>query len=117
MPDIRTKSTPRPERPGDSRGPIESGSQVQAARVLAGISQIRLAREAGINVITVRRMELARDGAIPCRRYSIDAVRRALEGAGVVFGEDGRPTRSDVIGARPLADTAVDLTTIRARFS
>ncbi len=57
--------------------------------MLAGISQDRLAREAGINVITVRRMELARDGAIPFRRYSIDAVRRALEGAGVVFGEDG----------------------------
>lgn len=61
---------------------VWSGAQVRAARVLAGLSQAALARDAGIDVLTVRRMEAAQDGPIPCRRYSIEAVQRALAGTG-----------------------------------
>lgn len=70
---------------------FRSGPQLQAARTLTGFSQAHLARRAGVSVITLRRMESAREGPIACRRYSINAVRRALEDAGVLFNEDGWP--------------------------
>jgi DNA-binding transcriptional regulator YiaG len=61
-----------------------SGRQIAAARTLLGLGQAELAAAASISVPTLRRME-ASDGAATGYANNVEAVRRALESAGVQF--------------------------------
>lgn len=60
--------------------------QVKAARALLGWSQRDLARESGISVPTIMRLE-AGDGDLGGRQTTVAAIRQALEAAGVEFIE------------------------------
>ncbi|MBV8794591.1 MAG: helix-turn-helix transcriptional regulator [Hyphomicrobiales bacterium] len=61
-----------------------TGRQIAAARTLAGLGQAELAAAAKISVPTLRRME-ASEGEASGYANNVDAVRRALESAGVEF--------------------------------
>lgn len=58
--------------------------QIRAARALLGWDQARLAKEAGVSVITIKRLEAAA-GALPGRFETVMKVKRAVEAAGVEF--------------------------------
>lgn len=62
-----------------------SPNQLQAARVLLGLSQGQVARSAGLSVPTVKRAE--GQGKIRASANAIAAIRLALEAAGVIFVE------------------------------
>jgi hypothetical protein len=66
-----------------------TAAQIRAARALLGWSQPTLASASGLSLPTIVRMEGAQ-GPGRSAAANVDAVRRALEGAGVVFiaGED-----------------------------
>lgn len=70
-----------------------SGRQIAAARVLLGLDQQDLARRARISIATLRRMEASGE-KVSGYANNVDAVRRALEGAGVEF------TNGDQAGVR-----------------
>ena len=67
-----------------------SNLQIRAARALLGWSQQRLADEAGVSAITVKRLEGA-DEVFQARFETVMKIKTAVETAGVVFraGEDG----------------------------
>lgn len=67
-----------------------SNLQIRAARALLGWSQQRLADEAGVSPITVKRLE-ASDDTFQARFETVMKIKTAVEAAGVVFraGEDG----------------------------
>ena len=58
--------------------------QVKAARALLDWSQNDLAAACGISVPTIKRIE-ANDGALGGRADTAEAIREALEAAGVEF--------------------------------
>ena len=77
---------------------------------MAGISQADLAAAANISVPTLRRME-ASDGAVTGFTNNVEAVRRALESAGVEFTDGDEPgvklrkaPRGDPAASIPVAD-------------
>ena len=73
--------------------PLITGRLIAAARALSGISQSALANACGIPVSTLTHLEAS--GSIPLQsRVEAVAVRRALEGFGVMFIPE-----SDSIGA------------------
>ena len=57
-------------------------AQCRAARGLLGWNQKELAEKAGISAVAVNQFET---GISEPRRSTLDVVRRAFEGAGVVF--------------------------------
>lgn len=61
-----------------------TGRQIAAARALVGLAQGDLAEAARISVPTLRRME-ASEGPAVGMANNVDAIRRALEAAGVEF--------------------------------
>jgi DNA-binding CsgD family transcriptional regulator len=61
-----------------------TGRQIAAARALAGISQKELADAANISIPTLKRME-GSDGNVTGYRNNVEAVRSALERAGIQF--------------------------------
>lgn len=63
-----------------------TSSQLRAARALVDWSQAKLAEKTKLSVLTIRRMEGAR-GPSGSTEANVEAVRRALEGAGVIFLE------------------------------
>ena len=67
-----------------------SNLQIRAARALLGWSQQRLADEAGLSAITIKRLE-ASDETLQARVETVVKITAAVEAAGVVFrtGEDG----------------------------
>jgi transcriptional regulator with XRE-family HTH domain len=67
-----------------------SNLQIRAARALLGWSQQRLADEAGVSAITVKRLE-GSDEVFQARCETVMKIKGAVEAAGVVFraGEDG----------------------------
>jgi transcriptional regulator with XRE-family HTH domain len=67
-----------------------SNLQIRAARALLGWSQQRLADEAGVSAITVKRLE-ASDDTFQARFETVMKVKEAVEAGGVVFraGENG----------------------------
>ena len=60
------------------------GRQIAAARTLIGMSQTDLAALANISVPTLRRME-ASEGPAVGMANNVEAVKRALESAGIVL--------------------------------
>jgi transcriptional regulator with XRE-family HTH domain len=60
--------------------------QISAARVLLGLSQLKLARLASVSIGTVKRIEAERDQLAGTMR-TISKIQRALESAGIVFIE------------------------------
>jgi transcriptional regulator with XRE-family HTH domain len=62
--------------------------QVRAARALLRLDQSKLAQDAGISVITLRRLE-DQHGLSKVAPGTVDAVRRVLEKAGVEFIDRG----------------------------
>jgi predicted transcriptional regulator len=62
--------------------------QIRAARALLRLDQSTLAHEAGISVITLRRLE-DRHGLSKVAPSTVDTVRRALERAGAEFIDHG----------------------------
>ena len=63
-----------------------TAAQIRAGRALVGWSGAKLAEAAGISLQTVRRMESA-VGPGRSSVENVEAVRRALERAGVIFLE------------------------------
>jgi len=63
-----------------------TASQIRAARALLGWSQPALSQASGISLPTVVRME-SQLGPGRSSAANVDAVRRALENAGVTFLE------------------------------
>ena len=61
--------------------------QIRAARALLGWSQQRLADEAGLSAITVKRLE-ASEEIFQARFDTVMKVKAAVEAAGVVFRTD-----------------------------
>lgn len=61
-----------------------TGRQIAAARTLLGMTQPDLAARAKISVPTLKRME-ATDGPAAGMANNVDAVRRALDAAGIDF--------------------------------
>lgn len=64
--------------------------QIKAARSLIGWEQCELARNSGVAISTVRRLE-ALDGAIRARSRTIEKIRRAFENSGVELLGDPSP--------------------------
>ena len=66
-----------------------TGTQVRAARALLRWSAQELAKNAGVGVSTVQRIE-GSEGVPPVSARNLQAIQRALEAAGVAFiDEDG----------------------------
>lgn len=61
---------------------------MKAARALLGWSQSDLARASGISEPTVKRLE-AQEGELGGRADTVEAIRGALEAAGVQFLSEG----------------------------
>lgn len=61
--------------------------QVKAARALLAWSQEDLAEASGVSIPTVARLEAA-DGPVGGRVATVEAIKTALEKAGVTFLED-----------------------------
>jgi transcriptional regulator with XRE-family HTH domain len=57
-------------------------AQCRAARGLLDWSQLDLAKQAGVGIVTIRQLEA---GSHEPRRATLDVVRRALEAAGILF--------------------------------
>ena len=73
---------------------MPTGNMLKAARALAGLTSVELARLAKVDASTISRMETS--GARPVRGQagSVDSVVRALEAKGVVIESDGvRPRK------------------------
>lgn len=62
--------------------------QIRAARALLHLDQVSLAQEAGISVVTLRRLE-TEHGLSKVAPTTVDQVRRALEKAGAEFIDRG----------------------------
>lgn len=58
--------------------------QIAAGRVLAGLAQSQLAAAAGIPIAALRKLESGEDEALEAND-ELEAVRRALEEAGIQF--------------------------------
>ena len=62
--------------------------QIRAARALLRLDQATLAQDAGISVVTLRRLE-GEDGLMKVAPGTVDEVRKALEKAGAEFIDRG----------------------------
>ena len=65
-------------------------AQIKAARVLLGLTQAELCEEAGIPLITLRRIEGRPDHKGLVSEETVEAIRKALEARGIQFLEDGQ---------------------------
>jgi predicted transcriptional regulator len=61
-----------------------TSEQIRAGRALARIEQKELATLTGLSIPSIKRIE-ARPGAIQAYQRTIDALRSALENAGIIF--------------------------------
>lgn len=75
-----------------------TAAQIRAARALLDWTQPKLAEVTKLSVPTIRRMESAR-GPSASTAANVEAVRRALESAGVVF-LDRRENKDGGVGVR-----------------
>ena len=65
------------------------GEQIRAARALVGWTAADLAKHSGVSYPTVQRMDAAK-GQVSGRHETVEAIRRALEAAGIQFLERGQ---------------------------
>ncbi|MFC5505158.1 helix-turn-helix domain-containing protein [Bosea massiliensis] len=80
---------------------ISTRSQMRAARALLGWSQLDLASRAGVSLPTIKRLEPG-DEVLTGSHQTIEAIRRALEDAGVIFvAENGEGPGVRLRKARP----------------
>lgn len=70
--------------------------QCRSARALLNWSAADLAKAAGLGSATVRRFESSQT----VQAESIDAMRRALESAGVIFIDQGKRSAAAGVGVR-----------------
>ncbi len=70
----------------DTKKSILLASQIRAARALLRVPAEKLAEQSGVSLVTIRRAE-ALDGPVTMMPANLDAIRRALETAGVEFIE------------------------------
>ncbi len=63
---------------------VLTGEQLRGARAMARLEQGDLATRAGVSVDTIKRLERIA-GPVSANTLTIDAIRRALESAGVIF--------------------------------
>lgn len=75
-----------------------TAAQIRAARALLDWSQKQLAEKSKLSVPTIKRMEGAM-GPERSTEANVDAVRRALENAGVIFLEP-KSTKDGGVGVR-----------------
>ncbi|NPD70105.1 helix-turn-helix transcriptional regulator (plasmid) [Lichenicola cladoniae] len=68
----------------DTEGVTITAGQMKAARALLGMSGEGLAKLSGVSLVTIRRAESAR-GLAGMMRANADAIRRALNAAGIGF--------------------------------
>jgi transcriptional regulator with XRE-family HTH domain len=61
-----------------------TAEQIRAARALLRWSAEDLARQAGISIRTIQRLELA-SGVPPSLAKNLESIQKTLEGAGVLF--------------------------------
>lgn len=87
-----------------------TGAQMRAARAFLRWSAEDLAKQARVGVATVRRAELA-DGQPSITQANKEAIRRALESAGVEFTNGDEPgvrlrktPRGDAAASIPVED-------------
>ncbi len=66
------------------------GQQIRAARALLGWEQRQLAEAAGVSVETVSRLERT-VGPVSTYAATLEAIRKALEDAGIEFISEGGP--------------------------
>lgn len=76
-----------------------TAEQARAARALLNWSRVRLAAKANLGEMTINEFE---NGVRKPRPGAVAAIRRALEGAGIVFAVDGSPSlmRDEEAGGR-----------------
>ena len=67
-----------------------TSEQIRAARALLRCEQKQLAEAAGISVETVKRVEKNR-GQVSAYFRTVEAIKKALEAAGVEFTDDDAP--------------------------
>jgi transcriptional regulator with XRE-family HTH domain len=65
-----------------------TSEQMRAARALLRMEQRELARASGVGLSNIKRLETI-SGPLAAREGTIEALRRALESAGVDFTPDG----------------------------
>ena len=87
-----------------------TSNQIRAARALLRIDQTSLARDAGISVVTLRRLE-EQHGLSKVAPATVDRVRLALETAGAEFIDRGvrrgGPTPDEIRAIRQDIDRIV----------
>jgi predicted transcriptional regulator len=69
---------------------VITGSHIRAARALLGWAQCELSLRSRVALGTIRRMETF-DGAVAARTETLGRVVAALEKAGIIFLDDGKP--------------------------
>ena len=84
--------------------------QIRAARALLRLDQASLAQQAGISVVTLRRLEEP-SGLSKVAPGTVDAVRQILENAGVEFIDRGVRR----LGSRPDAAIKAEIDSLIAR--
>lgn len=66
-----------------------SSEQVRAARAMLRWEQKDLASASGVSLPSIKRLE-GQSGALAAQPRTVEAIRRALEAAGIIFvAEDG----------------------------
>ena len=66
-----------------------SPAQIRAARQLANLSQSDIAKATRLSIPTIKRAESERDVSVSSE--AVEAIRSALEAAGVEFTNGGQP--------------------------
>ena len=79
---------------------VISGIQCRAGRALLGMTQIALARAAGVSVLAIKRFERGSDP----RASTVNAIERVLTDAGVLMIDNGALSAGGGPGVR-LAQT------------
>jgi transcriptional regulator with XRE-family HTH domain len=70
---------------------LVTGNQLKAARALAEVEQIELAKLSGVSVGTIRNMEARSGEVISSGHANVSAVQKALEARGIEFLNHGQP--------------------------
>jgi predicted transcriptional regulator len=66
--------------------PVITGPQIRAARALVGFTQKVLAKKSGVSEISIKNIER---GVTDARGSTLEAIKVALEKAGVLFLDAG----------------------------